>query len=543
MLRRITRKIKKLANRESFQRKGDHVVEDHPLSTCFEQNVKQLKDIFEDCTDVVFREFTTGGRCPVRVLLLYVDGLTNSILLSEGLMTNIMIRSLSLERAEPLEAENAFQVIKERLLAISEVTETGQINQLVDQVLSGSSALLVDGSAKALIVSAKGWESRAVNEPESETVVRGPRDGFVENLRVNTAHLRRRIRTSRLKMERMRIGLLTKTDVLIVYIKGIANDKVIDEVKQRLSRINTDSILESGYIAELIEDEPFSLFAQINATERPDKVAAGLLEGQVAIMVDNTPFVLLVPITFIQLLQASEDYYNRYPWATFVRLLRFVALNIALLLPSLYVAVTTYHQEMIPTPLLISIAGAREAVPFPAFVEAVIMETIFEILREAGVRLPRAVGQAVSIVGALVIGEAAVSAGLVSPAMVIVVALTAIASFTFPSLESAIAIRLIRFPMIFLAGALGLFGIIVGLLAILIHLCTLRSFGVPYLSPLAPMSLRDLKDSFIRFPWWAMFTRPRLTGYKEPARQDYLQKPQPPPPRKGPKGEGGGEDA
>lgn len=236
-----------------------------------------------------------------------------------------------------------------------------------------------------------------------------------------------------------------------------------------------------------------------------------------AVFVDNTPFVLLVPATLPQFLQSAEDYYNRYLYATFVRLLRFLALNVALLLPSLYIAIVTFHQEMLPTPLLFSIASQREGVPFPALVEALFMETLFEILREAGVRLPRPVGQAVSIVGALVIGEAAMRAGLVSPAMVMVVSATAVASFTIPTVSGSYAIRLLRFPMMFLAASLGLFGIMAGLMAILIHLCGLRSFGIPYLFPLAPASAQDMKDIVARAPWWGMLTRPRFISRKEAA--------------------------
>ncbi|MDF2636127.1 MAG: GerA spore germination protein [Pelosinus sp.] len=543
MLRNIFKKLKKLADRERPYTKGEHLVENIPLSTNLARNIQHLKEIFQDCSDVVFREYAIGGSKPVKAAIFYVDGLVNTSLLSDAALNPLMVDSQWVNEFGKVNSRNAYKIVKDRLLTIGEIIETNQVNELADHIMTGTTALLLDGSEQALILNTRNWESRAVEEPETEAVVRGPRDGFTENIRVNTAHIRRRIRTSRLKSEVMKIGTLTKTDVFILYIKDIVDNKVVEEVRTRLSRIDTDSILESGYIEEFIEDEPFTPFAQMNVTERPDKVAAGLLEGQVAIMVDNTPFVLMVPYTFPQFLSSPEDHYNRYPWATFVRLLRIVALIIAMLGPSVYVAITSYHQEMIPTSLLISIASSREGIPFPAFVEAILMEVTFEILREAGVRLPRPIGPAISFVGALVIGEAAVTAKLVSPIMVVVVGLTAIASFTIPSLEGAIAVRLIRFPIIFLAGALGLFGIMVALLAILIHLCALRSFGVPFLSPLAPLSPRDLKDSFVRFPWWAMFTRPHMTGSKEPVRQGFSQKPQTPPPRKNGNQKGGGKDA
>lgn len=499
---------------------------EQPISPNLDNNISMLKDLFQNCSDVVFREFTLGTRKPVRATLVYIDGLCEADKINQHILKSLMLEAdlttgnLSLDKS-------LIQTVRKRLLTIGDVKTTKMLQKIVTYILSGDPGLFLDGCATALIPNARGWESRGISEPESETVVRGPRDGFTENLRTNATLLRRRIKTSRLKFEAMEIGLLTKTVVNIAYIQGIANEKVVEEVRNRLQRIDVDSILESGYIEELIEDSPFSIFPQINATERPDRVVSGLLEGQVAILVDNTPFGLLAPVTFPQFLQAAEDYYLRYPLVLFMRLLRFVSLNISLLLPSVYIAVTTYHQEMLPTPLLISIAAAREGVPFPALVEALAMEFTFEILKEAGVRLPRQVGQAVSIVGALVIGDAAVTAGLVSPAMVIVVSLTAISSFTIPNYTGSTTIRLLRFPIMLLAGTLGFYGIMVALMALLIHLCSLRSFGVPYLSPLAPLSLRDLKDTFIRVPWWAMFTRPRLIGTREPARQDYISRPGP----------------
>lgn len=240
----------------------------------------------------------------------------------------------------------------------------------------------------------------------------------------------------------------------------------------------------------------------MNNTERPDGVASALNEGRIAIIIDGTPFVLLLPTVFIHFLQSTEDYYERFLYPTVIRLLRLLVFFTALLAPSIYVAITTYHQEMIPTPLLISIVASRTGVPFPSVLEALLMEITFEALREAGLRLPRPVGQAVSIVGALVIGEAAVQAGLVSRAMVIVVALTGIASFIIPAYNMGISIRLLRFPVMFLAGSFGMFGITFAFLALLIHLSSLRSFGIPYLSPITPINLSGLKDSIFKVPEW-----------------------------------------
>lgn len=283
--------------------------------------------------------------------------------------------------------------------------------------------------------------------------------------------------------------------------------------------------MDSNYLGEYISDERFPLFPLVQTTERPDVAAASLLEGRIVIIVDNTPVTLIVPCTFISLLQASEDYYTLAFFATFIRLLRFIALNIALLLPAVIVAALSFHQQFIPTPLLNTLSRSRQELPVPMFVEVLFMEFTFELLREAGARLPKTVGQAISTVGGLVIGQGAVNAGFISPITVIIVALTAVASFTIPSYMAGTSIRIFRFFFLILAALIGAVGIMLGLMVMLIYLCSLRSFGVPYLSPIAPLSLGDLKDTFIRAPWWAMRNRPRLFGDQDTVRQDPNQAP------------------
>jgi spore germination protein KA len=321
-----------------------------------------------------------------------------------------------------------------------------------------------------------------------------------------------------------------------MYIKGIANEDILGEVRRRLDGIRIDGILESGYIEDLIQDEVWTPFPTVYNSERPDVIAGGLLEGRVAILVEGTPFVLMVPVVLDSFLQSAEDYYQRYDFATFIRMLRFVSFLIALLFPSLYVAVVTYHQEVLPTSLMLNLAAQRENVPFPPIVEAFVMEVIFEILREAGLRMPKAVGNTISIVGALIIGQAAVEAGIVSSAMVIVVALTAITNFVIPSLSFAIAIRLLRFVFLVLAGTLGMYGIAVGLLMMVLHLASLRSFGIPYLKPFAPFAPSGLKDAVFRFPLWSMNRRPAFLS-RDRFRQGPNQKPDKPPGER--PGEGG----
>lgn len=496
------------------------------LSSNLDENIKHLRSVFDRCNDVAMRSFQINAEEPIDGFLIYIDGMIDEKLTAANVLRSLQLNPAILKGQE-INRSNAFNIIKDSFLSTTEVRIVNDMTKVVENILSGQAVLLIEGTPQAIVSSVRQMEDRSVEEPQSEPLVRGPRDGFVESLRINTTLIRRRLKTSRLKMEIFKVGTLSRTDVAVIYIDGIANNKIVDEVKRRIKRIEIDGVLESSYLEEFIEDDPSSIFPQVNTTERPDRMCACLLEGRVGILVDNTPICLIVPATFLQFLQSPEDYYNRFPYATFTRILRFVTMNIALLLPSAYIAVLTFHQEMLPTPLLISIAGQREGVPFPAFLEAIMMEMVFEFLREAGVRLPRPIGQAVSIVGALVIGQAAVSAGLVSSAMVMVVSLTAIASFTIPTISGSYAVRILRFPMMVLAASFGLFGIMVGLMAILIHVCALRSFGVPYITPLAPFSSSDFKDSFIRMPWWAMIRRPKFMGLQDSKRQKLGQKPGP----------------
>lgn len=530
-MRRVIRPLDMDQWKEKRQQKNTKPVDiaidlkDYALEKDIGKNEQNYRTIFRKCSDVVIRPFKLGTNCEVKALLVYVDGLIDKSLVNNFLMRSVMLLMGGKEHL--MTRENSFDLLKDCVINIGEVSVEDTIEKAIDKILVGECIFMVDGHREVLSVSVRGWEARGISEPDTEAVVRGPREGFTETLRFNTAMLRRKIKSPDLKIEIKTKGKYTKTDIAVCYISALSNQGVIHEVFKRIDRIDIDGILESSYIEELIEDEPWSPFPQIEYTERPDVVAANLMEGRVAIMVDGTPFVLIVPTIFAQFLQSSEDYYQRFYLSSLFRMGRFLALNIALLLPSIYVAATTFHQEMIPTSLLVSIANQREGVPFPALLEALVMEFTFELLREAGIRLPKPIGQAVSIVGALVIGDAAVAAGLVSPAMVIVVAITAIASFSLPAFNMAITLRILRFPITFLAGMLGFYGIILALLAILIHLTSLRSFGVPYLTPVAPFRLDELRDVLLRVPWWRMDYRPESMEPRDKRRQGESQKPSP----------------
>lgn len=526
MLRKLLRKLRfiELLRNENNEEGDQEVVVDIQVAKKLQENLSYIEKRLGKSSDFVCRKIRLGSEDKIEAAIVYIEGLVDKTSISENILRPLMIDTRLVANEDT--AVNIVKVIETNTITSGDIRYTADLDCLIDSLLTGETGILINSSKKALIIATRGWEARGIQQPETEVVVRGPREGFTETLRTNTSQLRRKIHNPNLIFEAMKLGKQTKTEICIAYIKGLVNDKLVEEIKRRLEGIETDAILESGYIEEFIEDAPFSPFPTIANTERPDVAAAKLLEGRAAILIDGTPFVLTVPMLFVESLQISEDYYSRPFYATIIRWIRIIALFISILLPATYVALATFHQEIIPTPLLITMIAASEGTPFPVFMAAIFMGIVFEILREAGVRLPRPVGQAVSIVGALVIGEAAVSAGLISAPLVIMVALTAISSFVVS--PQADAATVLRFILVMLAGSLGAFGIIIGLLGLLVHMTSLRSFGVPYLSPLAPLSLRDLKDVLVRSPLWAMFTRPRTIAWQDPQRQDFRMMPHPP---------------
>lgn len=478
---------------------------------------KVMHSLLGESTDVIFREFSLRGQEEIPCTLVAVDGLIDKLLLDGFILRVLMVDFAGEKELEQMTVENALKTVFKFLAPAIEIKIIKKTGDAVDAVLSGDAVLFLGDTGEALIIGARGWANRGVAEPETESVVRGPREGFSETLRTSTSLLRRKIKHPSLRMKSLKIGDLTKTDIVVTYIEGVAKPDIVQEVMRRLGRIKIDGILESAYIEEMIEDVPYSPFPQVRHTERPDVLAAALLEGKIGIMVDGTPMVLMVPAVLTQFLQVSEDYYEKAVIVILVRFIRYLGAAIALLAPSIYIAVATYHQEIIPTTLALSIAAGRSGVPVTALLEAILMTLALEIVQEAGLRLPKPIGQTIGIVGAIVIGDAAVKASLVSPQMVIIVALTAIATYSIAYYDLAIALRLIRFPLMLLAGSLGFFGIGLGLYGLLIHLLSMRSFGHPYLSPMAPLRLRTLlQDTFVRAPWWALKRRPQIADVDEP---------------------------
>ncbi|WP_409347213.1 spore germination protein [Paenibacillus sp. MBLB4367] len=480
-----------------------------PLSSEIKVNIETIKNVLGDPHDLIVREFTLAiADHPSAIICM--DGLIDSTIIHDKLVKHMQLFVPLTGTKIPEAANEIVPFLLKELLPVIEITVGTTLEDALTPILSGDTVLFIEGTEQIIIVDSKGWKGRGIEEPVSEGLVRGPRDGFTECIRDNSALIRRRIKDPMLRYDSSKVGRRSKTEMIIGYIEGIVNPDIVSEVKRRLATIDIDAVEESGYIEQWIEDNFMSPFPQVQSTERPDKVAAALLEGRVAILLDGTPFVLIAPVTMSMLLHSPEDFYERWMVGSLTRLLRYIGAFFAVFSPALYIALIAFHPGLIPSDLAFSIAATREGVPFPAFAESVLMVTTMELLQEAGIRLPRPIGQTVGIVGGLVIGEAAVSAGIVSPVMVIVVAMTAIASFAIPSYNMALAFRIIRFGVMMAAAMFGLYGVVLSFIVICIHLSNLQSFGVPYLTPFAPDLLKDWKDLILRSPIAALKKRPEM---------------------------------
>lgn len=481
------------------------------ISPSLEENIKHLDGLFKDCGDKVARTIPIGKTNPLNIYILYVDGMVAREVIEFSIIEKILFKEDEALDFGLHPKESIGQLLLDTIGGTVEAELSNSFDDLVTAALSGDTAIFIEGSTQGIVVATKGWSNRGIQTPDNEAVIRGPKEAFTESIRMNTALIRRRIRDTKLKIDQMSYGTRSRTDMAIVYMDDIVQEGLVDQIKTRLSEYEIDAILDSGYIEQLIEDDWLSPFPQVQSTQRPDKVASAVLEGRAAIIVDNSPFVLLVPATFNSFFQASEDYYQRWGIMSFTRTLRYLVSFFALALPGLYIALLNFHPEMIPTSLAVSLAAARQGIAFPTVVEIIIIELEFELLREAGVRLPGAIGQTIGIVGGLIVGEAAVSAKLISPMVVIIVAITAIASFAVPDYGLTTAFRLLKFFVIALSATMGLYGFLISMLIILTHLVTLRSFNIPYLSPYVSGELNDYndwKDTIVRMPLFMQKERP-----------------------------------
>lgn len=481
-------------------------------SSSLRENIDVYEVLFDRCQDVIKREFIIGGENQIAIYLTYIDNMVIRDLLEQDTLRNLVYRM------DDMPETNQFEYIKSKGLRTADVTEILTMEDVVQTVLSGDAIIMVDGFNKALKIASRGYPGRSVTTSDTEVSVRGAKDSFSESIAINKVLIRRRIRDTKLKIEMLKVGVRSKTDVALLYIDDIVDDKLVANLKEKINSFVIDGILDSGMLEQLTEKAWYSPFPQYQATERPDKASSAIMEGRIVVIVDNSPYVLILPTTLNSFFQAADDYYSRWGIASFTRTIRYIAAILAVGLPGMYVAITNFQPEIIPTSLALSFAAARQGVPFSILFEVILMEISFELLREAGIRLPGPMGNTIGIVGGLIIGNAAVVANLVSPLIVIVVALTAIASFTIPNEAFASAFRLSRYLVLFLSAWLGLFGFISGFILILTHLSSLESFGIPYLMPYAASGLEGLeeeKDSIIREPSFRLRKRPVFANKKQ----------------------------
>ena len=455
------------------------------ITPCLSENIAHMEKLFSVCDDIKKKQMNLGKNGDVPCYLTFIE-------VSVDMGTSALSEVLKYLRT--IEKEKIYDVLSQNALGISDATFFSTIEEAADGLLTGETILFVDGFAQAVKIPDDGYPRMSLSEADSEKVIRGSNEGFSDSVKQNAALIRKRVRSPKVKVKQLKTGIRSNTNVYLVYMDDLVYPGLLKEIERRMDGFEIDGVLDSGVIEQLTEEKWYSPFPQFQTTERPDRAAMSILEGRVILLVDNSPVALILPTDYNSFIRTSDDYYNRFEIASFGRMLRYVASFFAMTLPGLYLAVTNFHTQILPTTLLLSFADARRGVPFPAVIEVLIMEISFELLREAGVRLPGAMGNTIGIVGGLIIGQAAVEANLVSPIVVIVISFTALCSFAIPNEEFATAFRVLKFFFIALCAWLGFFGMLAGLLAVLIHLSHLKSFGIPYLMPFVGADLNDYED-------------------------------------------------
>lgn len=476
----------------------------------------KAKNILGDSADVIFSDFHIGANGKVKMTLLYIDGLVDTNLINDFILKPLITG----EQFNYLDnSRDIVNLIEEGRLYFASHKVVYTTEDCLAEVMMGNVAIIFDNVNTAITFDVKGFDKRSITEPSGENVLKGAKDTFIEVLRTNTALVRRKISTPNLKVKQVVVGEQTITHIAIIYIDGITNANLVDEVIKRIEGLEIDEVVTIGYIEEYIIDNKITAFPLLASTERTDKFCANIISGRVGVLIDGLPMGIVIPGVLNQFLQAPEDYAQNYLVSSIIRLMRYFLMFLTLLLPGFYVSVVTFHQEMIPTDLALSIASSKQGVPFPSFVEVLLMLIAFEILLEAGLRLPKNIGDAVSIVGALIVGEAAVSARIVSPGIVIVVALTALATFTMPNQDLSNALRLWRFVLTIFSSIAGLVGLAIGSLLLLLHLCTIETFGIPYLIPFVSHEGREYADTIFRLPLYLNKYRPDELKVKNKRKQ------------------------
>ncbi len=513
---RVQKRYFKKPRRPSEMQKGEPSLKQDSVSASLEQNREAINRLYglPANKDIVVRDFYLGTNPSIKGMAVFIDGLTDKT------VQDLLFQALMLlaGRPAPDDRGKLAELVEEALLPGNQVKVISGLKDVLSAINTGDTVLFLDGCAEAVLVETKGWEHRGVERPVTEQIIVGPQEAFTETLRANTALLRKIIKNENLTTEFMVVGERSQTNVAVMYLRDLANPSLVDEVKRRIKSIKTDYVLDSGVLGQFIEDNPYNLNPTILATEHPDRVASKVAEGRVAIIVDGSPFVLVVPTSMYEQLHTGEELYNRWQYGSFIRWMRAAAFLLSFLLPGFYLAVVLYHQEMIPTELLLAIAGNRERVPFPSIIEVLLMEFSFELIREAGLRIPGVMGATIGIVGALILGQAAVEANIVSPILVILVAVTGLASFAIPYYSLAFTMRIYRFFYIFLGTTLGFFGISMGLLAQVMLTANLKSFGSPYLAPAGPKT-SDWADVVTVAPVFFHDKRPDYINPQEVTRQ------------------------
>lgn len=462
------------------------------LEESAQKNTELLKRKMNDTGDFVDRQLTVSG---FRVDFILIEGMFDGLLLTQALLDRISRVKLPAGAS----AQELYDTLLNEMGLVGDVKETQNSDDVLNFIMSGFSAILVDGKPSAIIGGVQGFKFRSISEPDSEVNLRGSKESFTEPIKINLTMIRRHLKSPNLKFENFMLGRDSHTLCSLVYLTDRTSPKILKALRKRLRSVNLDMVLASGYLQVFLEDKPLSVFSSVGRTERPDVLCAKINEGRVAVLVDGSPFALIVPYLFTENFQTLDDYCMNPVYVSFLRIVKYIAFFLAILLPGLYVAISNFHPELFPHALLFNVASAQETTPFPLMIEALIINLIYEIMQEAGLRLPRPIGHAVGIVGALVIGESAVTAGIIGAPMVMVVALTAVSGFVVPSLHETISF--FKFAFILIGGISGLYGIALGLLFIALNTASINTYGVVYTSPVSPLDLKGMEDVFVRLNW------------------------------------------
>ena len=484
--------VRDLKDIYTHSRQKPYVQKKTMLSKSLCENISYFKTAFSDSADLTVREISLSG---ISGAVISIDNMTDKQVLAEGILMPLFSYHFGKSSAEV-----CYNDIKYRVLFTADMVEMTTYEEVEKYIMSGFAVIAIDGCNKMLGAGIQGYASRGVSEPQSDVVQRGSKEGFVESLRVNMSMMRRIIKNPSLHFETMVIGEVSRTEVCICYLKGTASENIVDELKRRLSKADVKTVLTSGYLVPFLEEEKdFSFFSGIGISERPDTVCGKITEGRIAVLVDGVPSALIVPYLFAEYFQTLDDYSNRAYFATFTRILKFCAFFISMLLPGVYVALGTFNPEMFPTLMLNKIAVSIGSTPLSLMSETILIQFVYEIMREAGLRMPQPLGYAVSIVGGLVVGDTAIHAGLIGSPTLMVVAITSISSYVIPNLYAPSAILRIIFTLA--GGFLGIFGVAIVLCAVLVNICGKNSFGVPYTTPITPFSAVAVRDVLIRAGW------------------------------------------